>query len=150
MTISVENTATNTKPQIHIKRVYQHPIDRVWNALTTKEALSAWLMETQDFELKRGHQFQLKTKPQGSFDGIVNCEITDFSQPNMLSYTWTATAFVQPTTVTWELKSLSETETLLTLSHTGFKGWNGWLTRQILTFGWKSLLRKKLQNYLAI
>lgn len=140
--------ATAQKPQIQIKKVYPHSIQAVWKAITTKEALSEWLMPTMDFELLQGHSFQFKGKPQGNFDGIVNCEIISVDEPNLIAYSWSAKGFKQPTIVTWQLKSINDKETSLVLSHSGFVGFNGWVTRQILNFGWKNLTRKKLTSFL--
>lgn len=141
-------TIAQQKPQIQIKRIYKHNIQAIWKALTSKEALSEWLMETSDFALIKGHQFQFKTKPQGNFDGIINCEIVDFQSPTSVSYQWRANNMKIPTTVHWELKELSPTETSITLSHAGFTGVSGWFTRQLLTMGWKKLLSKKLTSFL--
>ena len=139
----------SSKPQIQIKRIYKHPIQKVWAALTTKEALTDWLMETHDFDLALGHSFMLKTEPRGNFDGIINCKITSFDAPKQITYDWQAKGMKQPTTVTWMLKELSDHETLLQLEHTGFTGFNGFITRQMLAFGWKKLLKTKLDNHLA-
>ncbi len=144
MAIQIEKKA---KPQIYIQRVYKHNIAKVWDALTSKEALSTWLMPT-DFTLEENATFQFTTKPQGSFDGIINCQIIQSQAPNTLIYSWDNSSFKAPTTVEWNLKAISEEETLLTLSHNGFKGFNGWITKQILKMGWKKLLSKKLSNFL--
>ncbi|MEM7367038.1 MAG: SRPBCC domain-containing protein [Bacteroidota bacterium] len=139
---------TASKPQILIKRIYQHDIQKIWTALTTKEALSSWLMETVDFELKEGHTFQFKTTPRRNFDGIVNCEVLSFDAPHLLSISWRANKMPHPTFVLWELKRIGEGQTMFTLSHTGFEGFNGWITRRILSFGWKKLLKRNLSTYL--
>lgn len=150
MTTMTVNQTTLKKPQIQIKRVYKYNIHKIWTALTTSDALAAWLMKTENFELKVGNKFKFKDKPQGSWDGIVHCEILSINQPFTISYHWQANGMKHPTTVQWELKELSKEETLLTLSHTGFKGFSGWFTKQILAFGWKGILKKKLTKYLAI
>ena len=136
------------KPQIVIKKTFNHSTEKVWKALTDPEALATWLMPTTDFELKEGCQFQFKTTPRGKFDGIVDCQINEIHFPSRIQYTWKAKGMPQPTLVTWVLKPLSESSTLLTLSHNGFVGFNGWLTKTMLGFGWKKLLNKKLRNYL--
>lgn len=138
-----------TKPQIHIKRVYKHDIHKIWKALTTPEALAEWLMQTIGFKLETGHKFQFKDKPQGGWDGIVNCEILAINQPNSITYSWQASGMKNPTIVNWTLKQVADNETLLTLSHAGFEGFSGWFTRQVLTFGWKGMLKKKLSKHLA-
>lgn len=135
--------------QIEIKKIYKYPIEAVWAALTDKKALSEWLMKTTDFELSVGHQFQLETKPQGNFDGIIKCKILFIKAPNTISYSWQSNGMLNPTKITWTLKRLNEDETMLHLSHNGFEGVSGWLTRQMLNFGWKGLLSKKLLNYLG-
>ena len=141
-------TSTN-EPQIKIRRKYNHPIDKVWHGITSKEALSSWLMETTDFEPIPGNTFQFTTAPRGRFDGIVSCKVLQVEQPHFIQYSWKATEMPQPTVVTWELTKLDPSTTLLTLSHDGFVGINGWVTRMILGFGWKGLLKKKLNQYLA-
>ena len=150
MTISLEKQHSTSKPQIQIKRVYKHEISKVWRALTSKEALSEWLMETKNFELNVGAKFSFYTKPIGKFDGVVNCEVLEYNEPYIISYSWKASSMKRPTLVVWELKKLSKSETLLTLSHTKFEGLNGWITKQILRNGWKGILSKKLTKYLAI
>lgn len=142
--------ARTTKPQIHIKKVYKHPIEKIWKALTTKEALTEWLMQAEDFALESGKTFQFRDKPQGGWDGIVNCQVLEFNQPNFLAYSWQANGMKHPTIVQWELRKISDNETSLTLSHSGFEGLGGWFTRQILHFGWKGMLNKKLAKHLTI
>lgn len=145
---AIQKQATQTKPQIVIKRVYPFEISELWNALTTRESLSEWLMDTQDFVLAEEAQFTFTTKPQGGFDGIIHCKIIDFEKPNHISYEWKSNQMKQPTIVTWRLKETKQKETLMTLSHNGFVGFGGWFTKQILRSGWKSILAKKLQKYL--
>ncbi len=135
--------------QIEIKRKFKYPVHQVWGALSSKEALSDWLMETSDFALSEGHQFQFRTKPRGGFDGVVHCEMLEFKEPESMKFTWKASNWPQPTTVVWSLSSIGDSETLLTLSHNGFVGINGWFTKKMLGFGWKNLLGKKLENYLS-
>ncbi len=146
MTLS---NSTTMKPQIIIKRTFKHPIDKVWEAITNKEALSEWLMESNDFKLQVGHSFKFKTTPRGNFDGIIDCEIIDIIEPNHLRYSWKAKGMPQPTMVTWQLKELDNGDTFLSLSHNGFVGINGWITKTMLGFGWKKLLKNKLNEYLT-
>jgi len=143
-----ESLTKPKKPQILIKRKYSHNIQKVWEAITNKEALSNWLMETTDFSIQENTQFQFKTKPQGNFDGIINCQILAVTPPKTLVYSWDHKSFNNPTTVTWELHPINEEETILILSHSGFEGVGGWITKQILRMGWKKLLTKELSNYL--
>ncbi len=140
---------TEKMAQISVKRIYNHPIDKVWSALTDAEALSEWLMPVTGFELSRGKQFQFKTEPRGKFDGIVNCSIVDYGEPHFLQLTWHAAGMPVPTIVTWQLKDQGEGKTFLHLTHNGFQGLGGQFTRLILTFGWKGIMKKQLTQYLT-
>jgi uncharacterized protein YndB with AHSA1/START domain len=51
-----------------LERVYPHPPQAVWKALTDPKALSVWLMEN-DFQPRVGHRFRFRTKPRPGFDG---------------------------------------------------------------------------------
>ena len=140
--------AQNNKPQIVLKRIYKHPIYKVWQAVSTAEGLGSWLMEVKGFHPVIGNEFTLNTKSYGKFDGIVNCKILDIQDPSLFSHTWSSNVLPE-TVVTYKLKALSENETLLTFTHNGFSGFSGWVTRMILGAGWKrKLLKQKLQNYL--
>lgn len=133
---------------IKLKTTYAHPIEKVWLALTDKDALSKWLMPT-DFEPVPGHKFQFKTKPQGNFDGIVNCEVLEIVKHKKLSYSW-STGKSLHTVVSFVLTDLGE-KTQLEFEHKGFEGFlNRLIARNILAAGWKrKILVKLLPQYLA-
>jgi Zn-dependent protease with chaperone function len=59
------------KADITVDKTYDHPIERVWAALTSAEALSAWLMPN-DFQPTVGHEFTFRTDPAPGFDGTVH------------------------------------------------------------------------------
>ena len=133
--------------EITIERFYPYPIESVWTAIATSEALSEWLMPN-DFQLKIGHDFTFKTKPQPGFDGIVKCRIIDFEAPTRLSYTWQGGPLKKPTTVSFKLASTTD-GTILYFRHSGFEGFiNQYIVRFILGRGWKDLLFKKIKMYL--
>jgi uncharacterized protein YndB with AHSA1/START domain len=133
--------------EINIERFYPFPIEKVWSAITTTEALSEWLMPT-NFKLEKGFEFNFRTKPQPGFDGIVKCKVIDFEVPTRLSYSWQGGPLKKPTVVSFELKS-SEGGTLLSFKHSGFEGLiNQYIVRFILGSGWKNLLFKKIKTYL--
>ena len=135
------------KQQIKINRFYPYSIDKVWAALTDAQALSEWLMPTDNFELKPNHVFQFKTKPSVGFDGIVQCKILEVNAPNHIAYHWQGGNMKRPTTVIWNLKQI-EDGTVVSLEHFGFEGLGGMMVQQILNFGWKKILKKKLPIYL--
>lgn len=133
--------------EIKIEKFFPHSIDKVWEAISTAEALSEWLMPT-DFKLEKDYEFTFKTSPQFGFDGIVKCKLLDFEIPTKLSYTWQGGPMIKPTLISFELKSV-QNGTLLYFTHSGFVGLiNQYIIRFILERGWKDLLFKKIMNYL--
>lgn len=135
------------KKQITLERFYPHSIEKVWAAISTAEALSIWLMPT-DFQLEKGRAFTFVTKPQPGFDGIVYCEVIDFSAPYFFSFSWRGGPLKHPTIVRFELEPQND-GTLLRFSHNGFEGFiNQTIVRFILGSGWKNLLMRKITDYL--
>jgi len=68
---------------------FAHPPERVWRALTDREAIARWLMPN-DFEPRVGHHFTFQTTPMPAlnFDGVCHAEVTACEPPRLLAYTW--------------------------------------------------------------
>jgi len=120
---------------------YPHPIERVWAALTSSDALAEWLMPN-DFEPVIGHRFTFRTKPAAGFDGIVHCEVLELDPPNRMVWSWAGGKI--DTTVTMTLQPDGDGGTRLRLRQTGFHGLAGQLTRRILAGGYPRILRQRL------
>jgi uncharacterized protein YndB with AHSA1/START domain len=122
------------KRDLHFEMIYPHPIDHVWRAITSSEAMSQWLMPN-DFLPILGHRFQFRTKPAPGFDGVVQCEVLELVPPERLVYSWTGGGV--DTRLIWSLKTVPE-GTSVVLDHVGFKGLRGMLISGILGKGWGS------------
>lgn len=116
------------------------PIQSVWNALTTSETLSTWMMfKTNDFKPEVGHTFQFKDAP--GYDGVIDGEVTVVDEPHTLAYTWSTLGqdnVAHETVVTWTLKESGD-GTSLHLEQSGFR--TG--ARQELggaRYGWEMML----------
>lgn len=127
---------------IFIERIYPHPPESVWEALTSREALSEWLMDN-DFQPYVGCRFQFRTQPSWGFDGVVHCEVIAVDRPRKLVYTWQGGPLRRPTTVTWLLEPHPD-GTRLQLRHDGFEGAAGIVISWLLGSGWGGLLDKRL------
>jgi uncharacterized protein YndB with AHSA1/START domain len=86
------------KADIDVTVSYPHPVSRVWEALTSSEALTAWLMPN-DFKPVVAHRFTFRTKPAPGFDGIVRCEVLELDPPRRMVWSWAGSSI--GTTVTW-------------------------------------------------
>lgn len=130
--------------RILIKYSYPFPVEAVWEALTDKEALSQWLMDTSDFQPVAGATFQFRSTPSKHWRGYVDCTVTEVIPLQRISYSWCGDDNGATTIVTWDLKATSE-GTALTLTHSGFTGAGGFiLSRLVLGPGWKKMLKVKI------
>ena len=124
---------------------YPHPVSRVWEALTSSEALAAWLMPN-DFEPAVAHRFTLRTKPAPGFDGIVRCEVLELDPPRRMVWSWAGGTI--DTTVTFTLEQTAGAQTRLRMHQVGFHGLGAQLTRRILAGGYPRILGQRLPAYL--
>lgn len=129
---------------INRKRIYHCSIDRLWQAIATREGLAGWLMDS-DFEPVVGHAFTFRTDPAPGFDGIVHAEVLELDEPSRLRLAWRGGGL--ETEVLFILEALEPEVTLLRLTHTGF-GLADLVTRVILGMGWRKLLRRSLPEWM--
>ncbi len=87
---------------LNMEVFYAYPPQRIWQVITNRQALAAWLMEN-DFEPRVGHKFRFQHSTIPGIDGSINCEVIELDEPKRLSYTWQDKLMHQPSIVTWTL-----------------------------------------------
>jgi len=142
------------KTKIELEAEYPYPIESVWAVLTDRGALSRWLMETSDFEPRVGQRFQFRSKPQGSWNGIVDCEVAELERPRRLAFLWKGGGAggdkLGWTKVTFTLEATSR-GTRLKLEHGLFEGPGNWfLAKCFLGPGWKRMLTQRVPELLDL
>jgi uncharacterized protein YndB with AHSA1/START domain len=141
------------KRNVRVERVYPFPRERVFRALTDPAAVTAWLMPS-DFQAKVGHRFQFRAKPQGNWNGIVDCVVTELEAPRRLAYSWSGQSrdgkkpALRSTVVSFTLHEEAG-GTRVVLEHTGFSGLGEVLTSFILGAGWKHMMKTRLPAAMA-
>jgi uncharacterized protein YndB with AHSA1/START domain len=118
-TMTTENTTNSVLPHIRHTMVFQAPIQKVWEAVSTSEGLAAWFMPN-DLQPVVGHEFHLNAGPYG----MSPCKVIEVDPPHRLSFRWR-----KDWTVTFELKELNEQQTEFTLIH------SGWDANKVTEFG---------------
>ena len=133
---------------IQVDQFLAHPPARVWRALTDPARIATWLMPN-DFALRLGHRFTMRTHPvpAAGFDGVVHCEVLAFEVERLLRIGWAGGAVVS--TVTWRLEPEGR-GTRLFLEHAGFDPDDPvqQLTRTILGGGWRTRIWRSLESCL--
>lgn len=114
-----------------------HPVERVWWALTDRDALAGWFMQT-DLAAALGVRFTIRGKPEGAWRGWTECRILELVENERIVWSFDAEEGVEPTIVAFDLTSHGET-TLLRLTHSGTasagiagqlgRGWPAFLER---------------------
>lgn len=105
------------KLDVSLDELLPHPVESVWATLTDAEAISDWLMPTDDFRADVGARFRLKTKHL-SASGWIDAEVLELDPPRRMVWSWSVNDGSEPTTVTFELEPVGE-GTRLRLRHEG-------------------------------
>ncbi|MCD1261485.1 SRPBCC domain-containing protein [Paenibacillus athensensis] len=114
----MDQSSTQTLPDIRQTQLLNAPIQKVWAAVSTAEGISAWFMPN-DFQPVVGQEFHIKAGPWG--DSL--CKVTVFDPPHKLAFTWG-----KDWTLAFELEEV-DGKTQFTLVH------SGWDTNKVTEFG---------------
>ena len=99
-----------------------HPIDKVWKAISVGEEISTWFIKT-DFKAEKGFNYTFTASEDKGCITITG-EVKE-SNPYVLIYTWVVQDTDVETTVKWELESIEGGKTKLTLEHSGISNYKG-------------------------
>lgn len=137
-----------TKPQIRIESLLHAAPHEVWRAITEKEMVSKWLMET-NIEAKVGFIAFFKMPSMPGFDGNIKAVVVAVEENRLFSYTWQGGWMKKPTTIQFTLQE-KPNGTLLILEHWGFEGILGNLLRRMMSGGWKKKLKIQIPELLQL
>lgn len=123
MTAAAVKTETR---DIVIDEVLPHLIETIWKAMTTAELIGRWLMQPTGFEATAGRRFTFQTKPGGTWDGVIHCEVLEVVPNRRLTFAWKSgvegnSGYGSPldSVVTWSLTPAAA-GTRVRLVHSGF------------------------------
>jgi uncharacterized protein YndB with AHSA1/START domain len=122
--------------EIRIVRDYPYPVATVWRALTDSDLVPLWTAtgaggRPEGFAAVAGTKFRFVAKPKPGWNGIVNCEVLEASEPSLLRYTWTDDGGGDVTEVSYRLREQGA-GTRFTYEHTGFTGAGGFVMARLL------------------
>ncbi len=104
------------------EHVFSHTIDKVWNAISKAEEISAWFIQA-DFKAEKGYKYTFTAEPNEKGCTIISGEVKN-ANPYELVYTWIVGDTKTETTVSWKLESV-EDGTKLYLEHSGISNYGG-------------------------
>lgn len=83
------NSSIKGPHSVVIERVFPHPPEKLWRALTDKTLVAQWLLKN-DLEPEIGREFQFRSEPVAKWDGIIDCKVLAVDPLKELSYSWRA------------------------------------------------------------
>ena len=107
----------DTPRTLVVERVFPHPPEKLWRALTESTLLAQWMM-SNDFQPVVGRKFQFRADPKPTWNGVVDCQVLTVEPNKVLSYTWGAMGL--ESVVVWTLSPTS-TGTRLRMEQSGFR-----------------------------
>jgi uncharacterized protein YndB with AHSA1/START domain len=132
----MSNAAESTRSLV-IERIFPHPPEKLWRALTESALVTQWLLKN-DFEPVMGRRFQFQSDPMPQWDGVIDCEVLVVDPLKQLSYSWKALGL--DSVVLFTLTP-AEDGTNLRMEHSGFRtdqtqayggakyGWNNFFNK---------------------
>jgi uncharacterized protein YndB with AHSA1/START domain len=96
--------------RLNWERAYSQSLERVWQAISNAEEISAWMKFPTQLEPRMGGKIHIAFSAEGALEGTV-CE---FEPPHLLIYTW------GDSLVNWKLEG-DAAETKLHFSHVGVR-----------------------------
>jgi uncharacterized protein YndB with AHSA1/START domain len=112
----MSNPAESTRTVV-IERVFPHPPEKLWRALTENALIAQWLMKN-DFEPVVGRTFQFRSDPVPNWDGVIDGDVLIVDHLKRLSYTWGSLGL--ESVVLWTLTP-AEGGTHVRMEHSGFR-----------------------------
>ncbi len=129
----MSNAAESTRSLI-VERVFPHPPEKLWRALTESRVLAQWMMNN-DFEPEPGRRFQFRADPMPKWNGIVDCEVLVVAPQRRLSYNWGVGSGELQWVVEWTLTPV-DGGTHLRMEQSGF-GPDQQQAYQGANYGWQ-------------
>ncbi|MDG1476671.1 MAG: SRPBCC domain-containing protein [Vicingaceae bacterium] len=128
------------------EEVINHPVEKVWNAISRAEEISTWFIKA-DFKAEAGTKYQFTASEENGCINITG-EVKE-ATPYTLIYTWIVEGTDVVTKVKWKLEKEGE-GTKLYLEHSGIANYSGDSAIKMFesfSGGWQGCV-DQLQEYL--
>jgi len=134
------------KDVISKEHVFDHSIEKVWNAISKAEEISTWFIQA-DFKAETGYRYTFTADEEHGCTQITG--VVKEADPYTLVYTWIVQNTNTETTVKWQLNVVAG-KTKLYLEHSGISDYPGDSAVQMFTSfdaGWDNCV-SELSKYL--
>ena len=104
----------NGEAELRFERVLNHPLDKVWAAISIPERIGAWFCE-MSFEPVPGAAIDQTFQHAGGVKG--SGKVLRFEPPTLFEWQWDGSETEQPSVVIWRLEPLDADRTRILLTH---------------------------------
>ena len=102
-----------------IERTYHAPVEKVWHAITDRDAMKQWYFDLAEFKPEVGFEFSFSAgDKEKTF--LHLCKVTEVEPGKKITYSWRYDGEPGNSFVTWELFDEGD-KTRLKLTHTGLE-----------------------------
>lgn len=108
------------KDAITREQMFNHSIDKVWNAISIGEEISAWFINA-DFKPEPGYKYTFTAGEEKGCTQITG--VVKVASPYTLIYTWMVQDTDVETIVKWTLEAI-DGKTKLVLEHSGISNYS--------------------------
>jgi len=134
-----------------IERTFPVTSEKIWKAITDKEAMEKWYFDLQEFKPEPGFEFCFWGGPTEDRQYLHICTITEVITEKKLSYSWKYEGYEGITVVNFELFEEGN-QTRLKLTHEGldtFPANNPDFARKNFEEGWTWIIGTALNDFLS-
>ena len=131
-----------------IERTYHAPVEKVWKAITNKDAMKQWYFDLPEFRPEVGFEFRFEGGPDDR-RYLHLCKVTEVIEGKKLTYSWRYDGYEGNSFVTWELFPEGN-NTRLKLTHAGletFPAGNPDFDRKNFVAGWTEIVGESLKKF---
>ena len=132
-----------------IEKIYNHPIAKVWYAITSNDKMKEWYFKMADFKPEVGFEFQFESGSETK-TYMHLCKITDVIPGKKLTHSWQYKDNPGESFVTWELFDEGG-KTKVRLTHAGLETFpqvSPDFARESFAKGWTYITGTGLKNFL--
>ena len=138
-----------TQEPFIIERTFKAPVEKVWEAITSKEQMKQWYFDIAEFKPETGFEFTFDGENEGK-KYVHLCKITEVVPNKKLSYSWRYKDYEGISYVSFELFAEGH-QTSLQLTHKRLETFpqaNPDFRKESFAAGWNYIIGTSLKNFL--
>lgn len=132
-------------------RTFNASIEKVWDAITNKDAMKKWYFDIPDFKPVVGTKFTWHAGPPDGKQWLHAGEVKEVISMKKLAHTWTFPGYTGEALTVWELSEAGPSKTKVDFRFeiiTPFDPNEAALARKNFMFGWDAIINTSLVSFL--